>query len=104
MKRLDPEFYHRIVDEALNGILVFELKTNSCVFANPVAYQLLDWRHNDDINNKSLQDLMPSKPDNRITCFSEDLLQHEGLYQEVLLQKHGSLYLISNLGVKHFNS
>ncbi len=101
-KKHDDQFYQRIVEEALTGILVFSQKTRACVFANPLARSLLDFQKPTEIENMTLSELSPKTAEKRITCFNEELLQHEGFYQEVMLQKQNGLYLIANLGVKHF--
>lgn len=104
MKHIDNDFYQRIVEEALNGILVFSRTSKKCSFANPVARTLLEWGTDEEIQRMDFSHLIPHTDENRIACFSEDILEHEGFYQEVLLRKNSDLFIISNLGVKHFES
>lgn len=104
MKKRDSSFYHRIVDEALTGILVFTKAKGKCVFANPLAKTLLEWDENDDIEKIGYSQLAPNKPEKRIACFSEEVVSFEGFYQEILLLKKSGQFLVSTLGVKHFES
>jgi signal transduction histidine kinase len=92
-----------IAHEALVGLLVFDKKSNTCIYANHLAKDIL---HLSD--SKLILDLnsfQPTEVRNRnFKIFNLSLMDHEGLHQEVIMRRPNGGNFIAQLGVKHFVS
>ncbi|MGZ3723049.1 MAG: ATP-binding protein, partial [Bdellovibrionales bacterium] len=88
-----PHLYETVAKEALFGIVVFDDK-GECLFINASAIQLFG------MQEPNLKDIFPEEDKPHFKSFSDDLLKHEGLYQDILVRKAGGTF-VAHLGIKH---
>lgn len=101
-KQISSQF-EIIAEEAFMGFLVFSKKTRQCVYANTLAKELLELPRRKTIEDISLESLAEKKPRANLRTIDEDLLTHEGFYQDVYIRKTNGHPFIANLGVKQFS-
>jgi signal transduction histidine kinase len=90
-----------IVEEAILGFVAFEKDSYECIYVNRVAKALLETEHSSLGEILSLEGLYTSDERAGVKCFSSDIVQHEGLYSDLLVQKFNAQQFIANIGVKH---
>ena len=102
--RNNSRFFEALADEAIMGIIAFDSQTKKCVYINRLARESLEFDLGTDHSvDLQISDLFPrdGKRAHMARPFTEDMLKHEGLYQDVLLRKRNGLAIIANVGVKH---
>lgn len=86
--------YQAIAEESMSGFLAFN-QAGECIFANRVAKQLLN------SDSPELASMEPTQGHPQLTSFTTELLKHDGVYQDVLVQGQDPRpAFIVNLGVK----
>lgn len=88
------------------GILAFHRSGGECVYVNSLAREMLEIpvRNGEsaDVIELNVKDLFEeSDRPGLARAFKAELLQHEGLYQDVLIRKKNGHVMIANAGVKH---
>ncbi len=100
--RDDFEMLSLIAQEAIMGIAVFSKKTENCLFINRLAIEMLEIPAHEDAIPFRLEELMGQHDRPGFARgFTRDLLTHEGLYQDILMQKKNGYPFVTNTGVKH---
>lgn len=99
-KKLD-ELFKVIADEAILGLIAFESETGTCVYANKMACDLLEIPEESHFSVMDLSQLCPDKTHDKLRAFTPDLLNFEGLHQDVLIRQQNGQTFIANVGVKH---
>ncbi|MCB0422317.1 MAG: HAMP domain-containing histidine kinase [Bdellovibrionales bacterium] len=96
------ELYQEIAEEAMMGFITFDTSSNTCVYANKLARELLELGTCADLNTIKVYDLYPSEPDaqGRMRPLEENLIQLEGLFQDILVKKLNGHTFIANIGIK----
>lgn len=100
------DFFRVISEEAIMGILAFHRSGGECVYVNSLAREMLEIpvRNGEsaDVIELNVKDLFEeSDRPGLARAFKAELLQHEGLYQDVLIRKKNGHVMIANAGVKH---
>ena len=106
------KLFEVIANEAIMGFLTFDLESNTCIFANNLAKEIIELSPSDSHESITLESLFPPTRDmsndkmKDFKNFNSDLVQHEGLYQGVLVKKRNGHQFIASLGVKklHMNN
>lgn len=97
----DVEILSLIAQEAIMGIVVFSMSTSECLYINRLAVELLEVGSNEGPIPLTLGELMTTQDRPGFArAFTTDLLAHEGLYQDVLMQKKNGHSFVANTGVK----
>jgi signal transduction histidine kinase len=104
-KGLSEEFkgqlYNVIVDEAILGFIAFEKESLECIYANRVAEGLMEIQTQAEDAILSLGSLFVRDERHGVKNFTEQIIEFEGLYQDVLIKKFNGAPFIANIGVKH---
>ncbi|MEO0335106.1 MAG: HAMP domain-containing sensor histidine kinase [Pseudomonadota bacterium] len=90
-----------IVEEAILGFIAFEKESLECIYVNRVATSLLETGHSNEGEVLSLNQLFTVDERAGVKCFSSDIMEYEGLYSDLLVQKFNGQQFIANIGVKH---
>lgn len=91
-----------IAQEAIMGISVFSVATEECLYLNRLGAEILEvGAYADNEIPLKLEDLMgqADRP-GFARGFSRSVLDHEGLYQDILMQKKNGYAFVTNTGVK----
>jgi signal transduction histidine kinase len=99
-------FFEVLAHEAIMGTIAFDPSTKKCVYLNRLARENLEFEiAGDERATYELQicDLFPREEKRSFMArpLSEEMLKHEGLYQDVLMCKRNGMVFIANVGVKH---
>jgi signal transduction histidine kinase len=100
--RLEFEMLSIIAQEAIMGIAAFSMETEACLYLNRLGAEILEvGQYESDTIPLKLEELMgqADRP-GFARGFSRSLLDHEGLYQDVLMQKKNGYAFVTNTGVK----
>ena len=99
--RGDLEMLSLIAQEAIMGIATFSKKTEDCLFINRLAIEMLEMPLFEGSIPLKLEELMGTQGRPGFARgFSRDLLMHEGLYQDILIQKKNGYAMVTNIGIK----
>ena len=93
-----------VAQEAILAILAFESETGSCIFANHLAKEWLELgMKGGESSSLLLTDLLyTGEPlaTRSARPLSKEMLESEGLFQDVVLQKQSGQRMIANVGVR----
>lgn len=98
---LDQKLFKEMADQSLIGFLLFNPSTKSTIYINSMACQILDVELNEE-TELNIEQLVPkniANPKNK--AFSLDLIQHEGLFQNIVFSKVTDHQFIGSCGVRH---
>jgi signal transduction histidine kinase len=87
-------------EEAIFGILVFDLSNEKCIFANRLAKDLIEFPLTEDLSSLDINTIFPEKVRPEFRAISSELLKNEGLFQDVAIRKQNEMTFIANLGIK----
>lgn len=94
-------FFPILAEEAMMGFLTFNSATRKCTYANKLAREMIELSTRTNLNDLKLDQLFPApRPSPHFRAFNEELLLHEGVYQDVYIQKANHLSFIANVGIK----
>ncbi len=95
--------HQSISDQAMMGIVAFEIENHNSFYANDLALETLEYSEFDP-NAKPEFKIDQLYPDpakgGNYKLFNEDLLKHQGFYQDVLVKKFDGTNFVGNLGIK----
>ena len=100
MKKIAAESFRIIADEATMGFFLFEKETCNCVYANKLGREMLEIFEDSQLDSFYISSLSPKRARQEFRSFTEELFNHDGLYQDILIQKMNGMNLVANLGVK----
>lgn len=89
-----------IADEAFMGFCTFDIVSRKCVFLNKRARELFEATDHDEEFDLSLDRIFATESRGDFRAFNEDLIAHEGLYQDILLRRANGHVFVANVGVK----
>jgi signal transduction histidine kinase len=92
--RILPHLYETVAREAFFGIVVFD-STGECLYINPRANYMLG------TDEPTLKDLEPRSLRANSRGFTPELLKHDGLYQDIVVQSAANHSFVAKVGVKH---
>jgi signal transduction histidine kinase len=103
---MNSALFKSMADQSLMGFVVWAIdNTNTlCLYANPMALQTFQAT---DPGLLELEKICPGAGSSvgsseiKFRSFSKDLLQHEGLFQNVLLRKLSGVNFVGSCGVRH---
>jgi signal transduction histidine kinase len=81
------ELYRVIAEEAFMGFCTFDVVSRQCVFLNKRARELFEVTDQDSTFTLALDHIFNSESRGDIKAFNEDLIAHEGLYQDIVLRR-----------------
>lgn len=87
-------------EEAIFGILVFDLSNGRCIYANRLAKDLIEFPPTEDLSALDINSIYPEKVRPEFRAISSDLLKNEGLFQDIAIRKQNEMTFIANLGIK----
>ena len=97
---VDTKLLEAMADHALVGLIVFKGDTNKVLYANTKAMEILNL--NGNIESFELSELVPRDVKNdKFRKLTEDLLEHEGLFQDMLIRKSTGEFFVGSCGVRH---
>ncbi len=100
-KMPSPEIYRIIVQEATMAILVVK-SDGGFMYANQLARDLFELPFEADIAKYRVEQLFPtSTSDKRSKTLSGDILELQGLIQEILVRKINGQNFFATIGIKH---
>ncbi|MCB0415808.1 MAG: HAMP domain-containing histidine kinase [Bdellovibrionales bacterium] len=99
-KNLECDIFKFVTDEAILGFLIFDLNNESCTYQNKMARDLFDGIKEDQLKLSHLFADSSASKSNDFKPFSEDLLNLEGFFQSILMNKPSGRMFIANVGVK----
>ncbi len=82
------------------GFLTFDIIDRQCVFFNNLAAELFELRDQETAPELQLDSIFATENRGDFKAFNEDLIAHEGLYQDVVLRKTNGHVFVANVGVK----
>jgi signal transduction histidine kinase len=88
-----------IAEEAIMGIAVFD-SSGKCIYLNKLGREVLEIAAEGDFE-LVLGDIIAEDRTGLARGFKLELLQHEGLYQDIFMRKKNGHMLLANVGVKH---
>jgi signal transduction histidine kinase len=95
--------YKVIADEAMMAFVFFN-SSRHLVYANRLAEDLLEFSLGGKSHEVDVEHLFATTPSQRrIRCLSAEVLEMQGLVQDVLVQKLNGQTFIANLGIKHID-
>lgn len=94
------KLYSIIADEAILAFLAFDKKYEKCIYANRLASELFEIPNSESEKSLELSTLYVSDGQKQIRNFSKELLLHEGLYQDILINKSTGQKFIANIGFR----
>lgn len=104
MQKIDPknmqELASTIAEEAFMGFCTFDIVSRECVFLNKRARELFEVTDQDGEFNLTLDQIFANEARGDFRAFNEDLIAHEGLYQDILLRRSNGHVFVANVGVK----
>ena len=86
--------YEVVAREATFGIVVFR-DDGDCLFINRVAQLMLN------TEEPALISLFPGTEKPPLKSFSNEILKHDGMYQDILVRKENHGTFVAQIGVKH---
>ena len=96
-----PDIYRIIAQEATMAILVVK-PDGHILYANQLAHDLFEFPFNADVAACQIAQLFPAEgSDRRIKTLSDDILELQGLIQEILVKKLNGQTFFAMLGIKH---
>ncbi|MCM2281326.1 MAG: HAMP domain-containing histidine kinase [Bdellovibrionaceae bacterium] len=101
---LDSGFFEILAQEAIMGIMAFELSSSRCIYSNNLAREILDFPVDtspDQPPDLILTDLFVPAARGHLRPLSEEILRREGLTQDVLVKKRSGTTFIANVGVRY---
>ena len=100
-QRPDSEVLSIIAQEAIMGIAAFSVETEKCLYLNRLGAEVLEVGFYEGEIPLKLDELMgqTDRP-GFARGFNRSLLDHEGLYQDILMQKKNGYAFVANTGVK----
>ncbi len=87
-----------MADEAIMGFVTFDIEDRSCLYMNKRARELFEIL--DDDQPLILDSIFGTESRGDFKAFNEDLIAHEGLYQDVILMRENGQSFVANVGVK----
>ncbi len=99
---MTDQLFRIMADEAFMGFVTFDLKTRGCVYLNKKSRELFELQSAE--NEWSLDQVFATSSRGDFKAFTQDLLAHEGLYQDVLLHKLNGQFFIANVAVRRLDS
>lgn len=103
MVRQHAQILSLIAQEAIMGIAAFPEAGSKCIYLNRLGSEVLEIGDHDSENVPLMIDELftsESKPGFG-RAFTKDMLENEGLYQDVLIKKKDDSRFVANVGVKH---
>ena len=101
-KAVDTKLLEAMAEHALVGLIVFDQDSNDVKYANTKAKEILNL--NGNIDSFKLSELVPQEvKNNKFRMLSEDLLEHEGLFQDMLIRKSTGEHFVGSCGVRHLD-
>ncbi len=98
---IDANLFQLIVEDAFICIAVFKRSDKECVYLNNSAKEILEIQDN---RVSDLFELMqPKNNKGDYTLLNSELVEQEGYYQDVLVQKPGSFPIITDLSCRHLS-
>jgi PAS domain S-box-containing protein len=97
------EHYRIIAEEAFMGFITFNIASRECVFLNKRASELFETTIDDAKKSLTLDHMFAIEKRGDFKSFNEDLVGHEGLYQDVMVRRSDGQTFIANIGVKRLN-
>lgn len=96
-------FFRVIAQEAIMGIMAFEPLSRKCVYINNLGRESLEIMDPVDAAIPlRIDDLIVENPGHGLARpFNDELLNSEGLTQDVLMRKKNGYLMMANVGVKH---
>ena len=96
MKKLNllPHLYEAVAQGAIWGIVVFDRHTKECLFINPMATEMLG------SEQPAFNDLIPTQEKPPFKSFAPEVLDHDGLYHDIVIATSMQTTFIGNLGVR----
>jgi signal transduction histidine kinase len=112
------KFFQVLANEAIMGIMAFDPITQRCQYINKLAREILEISNGlnledaenplgsdalaDSVVELDLPELYPQEARAGFgRPFSEEILKHDGLSQDVLMRKKNGHLFIANVGIKH---
>lgn len=94
MNSILPHLYQAVAEGAMFGIVVFDKHTGNCLFINHMAVEVLG------TETPRMHGLIPTMDKPPFKSFSEDLLQHDGLYHDIVVNTASGMSFIANMGIR----
>jgi signal transduction histidine kinase len=97
-----PVFFEVLAQEAIMGIMAFDLNSLECIYINKLAREMLEFSsHELSKVEIALSNLYPKDARSGVRAFNAGMIHHEGLLQDVLIAKANETTFIANLGIKN---
>ncbi|MBN8537155.1 MAG: HAMP domain-containing histidine kinase [Deltaproteobacteria bacterium] len=98
------DFFEIVNEESMSATLAFDLNSNSCLYANRLAAEILEFPINVDPVKVTMDCLIPkSEFGKNFRAFSKELLEHEGFFSEVTVKKWNDQVFIASVMTKQIN-
>lgn len=95
--------YQIIADEALIGLITFNLSNHQVVYVNRLGMELLAVPSLGDLQTFTLGSLYPPPDSRNPRAFGDQWILADGLYQDMIVRRFSGQTLVANLGVKNLN-
>ncbi|MDZ4660722.1 MAG: HAMP domain-containing sensor histidine kinase [Pseudomonadota bacterium] len=93
--------FSTIAEEAMMGIMAFSGEPQRCIYINKLAREIISHTSSMPLSEILVDMLFPKKITGNSRVFSEELLKHEGLTQDLVLSKLNGSNFMANIGIKH---
>lgn len=93
------ELFSSIISEAMTAIVIFDETTDSPIYCNKLARELLEIPSTIQSNSFNLTDLFPPERSGAYKAFGPSYFQQKGIYQELIIQKYNKHLLNAYLQI-----
>ena len=99
---VDTKLLEAMAEHALVGLVAFDKESNKVMYANTKAKEILNL--NGNIESFEVSHLVPQDVKNdKFRQLSVELLEHEGLFQDMLIRKSTGEHFVGSCGVRHLD-
>jgi signal transduction histidine kinase len=102
----DLSIFKKVTDQSLIGFMLFEKDSHRSVYANSMAEQILEVPSEScfTLENLVAENPRPESTAAKYKPFTLDLVQHEGLFQNILVKRLNGTYLLASCGIRKIDT
>lgn len=98
--KVNAELLEAMAEHALVGLIVFSADGKTVLYANTKSKEILSLH--DNVNTFTIEGLIPEEAKNdKFRPLSQDMFEHEGLFQDMLIRKSTGEHFVGSCGVRH---
>lgn len=100
LKKDLEKLFNVIADEAILAFLAFDKNSGQCLYINKLGRDLFELPDENPEYHLHLSSLFVANAPENTRVFGTNLLEHEGLYQDILIHRTSGHKMLANIGFK----